>query len=111
MGIVFFVLWFLLIVCHFAGFQILLSIERARYRRNWEQDVKVVYGSRSPDEALFFSRQGYDRLLRSWLLTTPAWVKDSKLAHRLLWCWRLGHFAIAIPLGALLFPIILALFK
>ena len=107
MGIVFVILFFLAIIWYYAGFELLLWIERTNYRIAWERDTKDIDRLRKPVSA----RIAYDRLLGSWLISTPVWARDHKTAHFLIWCWRLGLGAIYLMLGILVYPMLIALFK
>src|SRR6266567_573048 len=99
MGIVFVILFPLVIIWYYVGFDLLLWIERTNYRTDWERDTKDIDRWVKPVS----SRRTYDKLLRSWLVSTPTWARDHKLAHLLIWLWRLGLIAIYLGLGIILY--------
>jgi hypothetical protein len=104
MGFNFLFLFILSAIWYYAGYEILLRIERAYYRSNWEKNTKDISWLHKSNILIpYSSRRAYYDLAGSWLFSTPAWARDHRAAYRLIWCWRIGHVIISLLMLYLFF--------
>lgn len=97
-----FVVGFTSILLGFTALDLLVRIERRRFRHAWVKDGRPIgLWSASPTDwlmgGLWRSTVGL-----KWVLRTPAWVRGDKRAERILLLARVGFLiaVVALPVAA-----------